>query len=107
MQTVCYNVASPFLNGREMEPKSKRIVARLAELPQFCEIDAENGYLLHTVSGVRVYPIESVDPERGLLLLRYSGLSVEIDGDRFLDAQKSEATAARLDPDLPSEGSTA
>ncbi len=84
-----------------MESKSKRIVAKLAELPQFSEIDSENCYLVHILSGVRVYPTESVDPERGLLLLRYSGLSVEVDGDSFLNAQRMDAVAAGLDPDLP------
>ena len=75
----------------------------LSELPQFSEIDSENGYLVHMLSGVRVYPIESVDPERGLLLLRYSGLSVEIEGEHFLNAQKMDAAITGLDMDLPPE----
>jgi hypothetical protein len=80
-----------------MEPKSKRIVAELSRLPQFSELDSENGYLVHVLSGVRIYPVESVDPERGLLLLRYSGLSAEIDGEAFLIAQKADAAIAVLD----------
>jgi hypothetical protein len=95
------------LNGREMETKSKRIVAELSQLPQFSEIDSENGYLVHILSEVQVYPIDSVDPERGLLLLRYSGLSVEIDGEQFLGAQKLDAEAAGLDLDLPPEETSA
>ena len=87
-----------------MEPKSKRIVTALSKLPQFSEIDAENHYLVHVLSGVRVYPTESVDPERGLLLLRYSGLSVEVDGDSFLRAQQMDAVAAGPDLELPPEG---
>lgn len=86
-----------------MQSKSKRIVAKLSELPQFSELDSENGYLVHILSGVRVYPIESVDPERGLLLLRYSGLSVEVDGEPFLTAQRMDAAAANPDLDLPPE----
>lgn len=86
-----------------MKSKSKRIVARLAELPQFSELDSENGYLVHILSGVRVYPIDSVDPERGLLLLRYSGLSVDVEGEQFLSAQEMDAVPAGLDPDLPFE----
>lgn len=86
-----------------MQSKSKKIVAKLSELPQFSELDSENGYLVHRLSGVRVYPIESVDPERGLLLLRYSGLSVEVEGEHFLNAQKMDATAAGPDLDFPPE----
>ena len=86
-----------------MQSKSKRIVALLSALPQFSEIDSENGYLVHMLSGVRVYPIESVDPERGLLLLRYSGLSVEVEGEHFLNAQKMDAAVTGLDMDLPPE----
>ncbi|OGB24942.1 MAG: hypothetical protein A3I66_02820 [Burkholderiales bacterium RIFCSPLOWO2_02_FULL_57_36] len=79
-------------------------MANLSELSQFSEIDSENGYLVHILSGVRVYPIESVDPERGLLLLRYSGLSVEVDGEYFLNAQKMDDAIAGQDMDLPPEG---
>lgn len=86
-----------------MESKSKRIIAKLSELPQFSEIDSENGYLVHVLSEVQVYPVESVDPERGLLLLRYSGLSVEIDGEQFLNAQTIDATATESNLDLPPE----
>lgn len=86
-----------------MQSKSKRIVAELSELPQFSELDSENGYLVHRLSGVRVYPIESVDPERGLLLLRYSGLSVEVEGDAFLKAQRIDAASDGQDLDLPIE----
>lgn len=86
-----------------MPSKSQRIIAALSDLPQFSKIDPENGYLVHTLSGVKVYPVESVDPERGLLLLRYSGLSAEVEGEFFLSAQKIDAAASAFNLDFPVE----
>lgn len=81
---------------------SERIVEALLQLKQFAPFQpnrAENWHVLHTLSGVRVYP--TLDPDDigcEMILLKYpGGHQAEVSGILYLDLQIPESVRHEFD----------